>query len=168
MKITSRFVVLTTLLFAMTMVSSLQAESNKVYTVKAKSLIEYAVTKGHKMKSEKSNNYTICKMNGNIMSVKQSSSEDHVSRNNSTCTFTFFNPGKLNKGWKVQAMSVISNGRGRWHYVTRPQSTGRLLTVIRAIQTGDAAYDLELKFTDIVLIGPANTTSWKESLPKAD
>ncbi len=152
------------LLYPGLVVSVSHAESKKVYTVKAEQLIGWAQDKGHLTNIKKLDNSSSCKVSKNIMKVNYNTAVDQKIESDAACVFTFFNPGKLAKGWKVQAMTVISNGNGLWHYMHKPQGKNSLFTVIQASKTSGAAFDLELKLKDIVLVGPAGSKSWKQAL----
>ena len=146
--------------------SWLYAAPNKVYIVKAAELINVATAKGYQLHARKNDKYSLCEIVANIMIIKRNPAVDPNNYHAASCTFTLFKPGKLAKDWKVQAMSVISNGRGNWRYLHKPQGEHSLLTIINGTKTNKAAFDLELKLNDIVLIGPGDSKSWQQALPK--
>lgn len=158
--------IFTVIMVLMAYFHSAQAAPNKVYNVKAEEFIVWAKQNGYRSRSQAIDDDAICELSENRIIVKRKESKTPVLSPEARCQFTLFSPGTLTIGWKVQAMSIISNGRGNWRFIKKPAGTENIETIIAATKTGNGNFYLELKLKNIVLIGPVDSNSWHAALKK--
>jgi len=147
-------------------ISVSHAGSKKVYVVKGDSLIGWAMGQGHKMKAKQLDSFGTCQMSANHLKVKRNN-VSYVDYQEPSCLFTFFKSGKLANGWKVKGVKLLSEGSGNWHYMIKPHGKNSLLMMINAKKTGGRVSDLKLELKSVTLIGPANSTSWKQAIQRS-
>jgi len=164
------FSIATLLIFGMftAVVSIGNCASNKVYSIDAEKIILLAEKRGHKMRVKELTLLSECSRNKNVLSVARKANLDSLSKTKPSCLFTLFERESLAKGWKVQAVLAVSNGRGQWKYTINPKGRLSLLTMIESnFNENGSSTSHDIKIKKYILIGPKNSTTWKQAILSA-
>ncbi len=138
--------------------------ASKVYSIDGAKLIKWAMKNGYKSQSKKMNSYSICHIEKNILKIRRHSGLDTKNKFRPECLFTLFKNSYLVKGWKVQAILVVSNGLGKWKYGINPKGKTSLHMVIHAsYNKAGGATSHNIKVSKVILIGPSKSQSWNEA-----